>query len=301
MRALALLLTFAALMPAAPRVDNVLEKMVPPGATALTGLHVDQLRQTEMYQRIPPSLLQPLDALSRVSSGFDARRDLQEALYAGTPSGRVLLARGAFPAKTQWKDLQHKRHGQYDVWVTGRLAFCILDATLAAVGEPKAVEAALDEWTAGAHTSAQTLLTRADQADPQSQMWGVSADMAASLVGGILPGGNENGFDFSKAARSLGEGWFQADFSSGIRMDIQGVTASEADSANLRDALRGLVGLGRLNIPAGQPELLRVWDGITVDQKGRLVILRANIPQNLADKLMEMFGPDGGKQNREVL
>jgi hypothetical protein len=297
MRTLVLILTFVALMSAAPRVDNVLEKMVPPGATALTGVHLDQVKQTEMFRRILPPLLAPLDTLARVSGGFDARRDLQEALYAGTPSGGVLLTRGAFPAKqTQWKELQHRRHGQYDVWISGRLAFCILDATLAAVGDPRAVEAALDEWTSGTHLAAQSLLAKASLVDPQSQLWGVSTDLA-SLAGDIVPGQNENGFDFAKALRSLGEGWFQADLSSGIRLEIHGVAASEADAANVRSALRGLVGLGRLNVPEGQPELLRIFDGIVVEQKGRSVILRTDMPQNLADKLMGIFGPDGGRQN----
>ena len=302
MRTLVLLLTFVALMSAAPRVDNVLEKMVPPGATALMGVHLDQVKQTEMFRRLPPAILEPLDRFPQNAGGFDPRRDMRELLYVGTPSGGVLLARGTFPVKqTQWKDSQHKRHGQYEVWGEGRSAFCILDATLAIAGEITALESALDEWTSGTHTAAQALLSRAAQIDPQSQLWGVSADLAASFAEGILPGQNSNGFDFAKGLRGLGEGWFDADLSSGIHMEIHGVTASEADSVSLRDTLRGLVGLGRLNVPQGQPDLLRVWDGIVVEQKGRAITVRADIPQSLAHKLIESFTPDAGRQNRRVL
>jgi len=55
------------------------------------------------------------------------------------------------------------------------------------------------------------------------------------------------------------------------------------------------VGLGRLQVPENQPELLRVWDGITADQQGRSITIRADIAQNLFDKLIQMLssGPSG--------
>jgi hypothetical protein len=301
-RAFAFLLSLAPLAAAAPRIDNVLEKMVPPGVTALAGVHLDQLRQTEMYRRLPPAVLEELDRFPQNAGGFDPRRDIREALYAGTPSSGVLLARGTFPVKqTQWKDARRRRHGQYDVWTDGRSAFCILDATLAVAGETSGVEAVLDEWTSGAHTAAQPLLAKASLANPQSQLWGASGNLAASFAGRMLQGQSPNGFDFANALKSLGEGWFEADLTAGIHLEIHGVTATEANAASLRDTLRGLIGLGRLNVPDEHPELLRVWDGIVVDQKGRYVTLRADIPQNLADKLIESFGLDGGGKNRRVL
>ena len=60
---------------------------------------------------------------------------------------------------------------------------------------------------------------------------------------------------------------------------------------NIRDAVRGLVGLGRLNTPDNQPDLLKVWDGISVDQQGRSISLRAEMPQELVDRLVQMLSP----------
>jgi hypothetical protein len=67
---------------------------------------------------------------------------------------------------------------------------------------------------------------------------------------------------------------------------------------NLRDTVRGLVGMGRLNMPENQPELLKVWDAITVDQQGRSISLHADIAQNLIDKMVQMLNaiPAGTRQ-----
>ena len=73
---------------------------------------------------------------------------------------------------------------------------------------------------------------------------------------------------------------------------------TEKDAVNLRDAVRGIVGLGRLNVPENQPELLKVWDGITVDQQGRAVSIHADMTQELIDKIVQMLsgGPARGRQ-----
>jgi hypothetical protein len=67
------------------------------------------------------------------------------------------------------------------------------------------------------------------------------------------------------------------------------MTATEKDAMSLRDTVRGVVGLGRLSVPENQPELLKVWDGITVDQVGRSISLRADIPQDLLDRLVQIL------------
>ena len=64
------------------------------------------------------------------------------------------------------------------------------------------------------------------------------------------------------------------------------------DAKNLGDAARGLVGLGRLSVPEKQPEMLRVWDGIKVDQQQRTVKITVAIPPDLIDKLIDLVGSE---------
>ncbi len=299
MRAALVPLFVAASLSAQPRIDNVLEKMVPPGATSLVGAHMDQIKQTDMYRRlVAVQGLSQLDEFAR-QTGFDPRRDVREILFVTGGSGAVLLARGTFHLKPDLlPNTSRTRHGQYQIWGDGRNGYCILDPTLAAAGDIGAVSAALDEWTSGAHTGAQHLLTYVSTVNPQFQIWGVSAGTGNFLA--EHPPAAGSGFDLSQIFRSLHDYWFEADFSTGMKAEIHATTHTEKDAMNIRDAVRGLVGFGRLQVPENQPDLLKVWDGINVDQQGRSLSIQADIPQDLVDKLVQMLTASPAGQ-RKVL
>jgi len=208
----------------------------------------------------------------------------------------VMLARGTFrPNLSSARDLKLVRHGEYNIFTNSerKSGFCILDSSLAAAGDLAGIEAALDEWKSGSHTGAQPLLARVRAASPGAQLWGVSTGVAGFLAD-YMPHAS-NGIDFSRIFRGLEDTWFEADFSAGLRASVHGRTQTDRDAVNLRDAAKGLIGLGRLSVPENQPELLRVWDGITVTQDGRNLLVSADIPENLMDKLVAMFSPAPGR------
>ena len=275
---------------AQPRVDNVLIKMAPPGTTSLVGAHMDQIKSTELYKRlIATQQLPQLDQFAR-ETGFDPRRDVREWVLAGNNSGSVLLARGSFHVDESALGRAKKmRHGQYDIWAAGKDGgFCILDATLAAAGPIPAIEAALDEWTTGKHTTGPGLLERIKTLNPDAQFWGVS-DAAGDFLANHLPE-PASGPDFSNLFRGLENVWFEADFSAGLKADVHGLAASEQKAVSLRDAIRGVVGFARLSVPENKPELLRLWDGVTATQQGRAVTVNVDISSDLIQKLIEIMG-----------
>ncbi|HWF11659.1 MAG TPA: hypothetical protein VG297_24495 [Bryobacteraceae bacterium] len=280
------LLAFAVTLAAQPRIDNVLGKMVPPGATSLVGAHMDQIKQTALYRKMLASAsLTELDQFA-AQTGFDPRRDVRDLLYVSTSAGSVLLARGTFHLNpTTLRNARRIKHGPYEIMSEGSGGFCVLDSTLAAAGDVPVLEAALDEWTSGSHTAAQPLVARLGSVNPQSQLWGISTGTGNFLA--EHPPGVSAGIDFSKIFRGLQDTWFEADFSGGLRAEVRGTAATEKDALSLRDAVRGIVGLGRLSVPENQSELLKAWDGITVDQQGRSISLHADIAQDLIDKLVQ--------------
>ncbi len=286
MRAL-ILFAVATTLSAQPRIDNVLQKMVPPGATSLMGARMDLLKQTAMYRKmVGTQSLAQLDQFAK-ETGFDPRTDVRDLLLASTQSGSVLLARGNFHVNpVTLKDVRKFRYGKYEIVGKGDGGFCILDSTLAAAGDIKSLEAALDEWTSGTHTAAQPLLSRLGGINPQTELWGISTGVG-NFLSEHLPA--SSGFDFSKIFQGLQDTWFQADFSTGFRADVRGSAATEKDAISLRDGVRGIVGLGRLSVPENQPELLRVWDGITVDQQGRSISLHIDIAQDLIDRMVQLL------------
>ncbi len=286
---------------AQPRVDNVLVRMTPPGSTTLVGIHLDEISQTSVYRKLMAD--QAFGALDDFAdaSGFDPRRDVREMLWATTRGGGVLMARGTFRANSPPPAGAVKvRHGEYAIWSRGPNGFCILDATLAVAGNMPAVELTLDEWKSGSHTAAQTLLARVSAVNPRSQVWGVSTG-AAGFLADNLPK-SSSGLDFSRIFQGLEETWFEADLSIGLRAEAHGATKTEQEAANLRDAIRGMVGLARLQAPENQSELVRAWDGITAEQQGRAITVRVDIGKDLAARLIELFNAaaSGGRGQKRA-
>jgi len=281
-------LLIAAIATAEPRVDNVLVKMVPPGTTSLVGAHMDSIRNTELFRKLVEARKLPqVDQFAR-DTHFDPRRDVKELLFANTASGGVVLARGTFRVNPEpLKDITVIRHGEYVIRGSAAAGFCILDSTLAVAGDMASVTAALDEWKSGGHTAAQPLLAHARQVNPQSQFWGVSIGFAGFLANHMPH--LSSGIDFSKIFRGLDDTWFEADLTGNFKGQIHGTAATEQDAINLRDTAKGLIGFGRLSVPENQPELLKLWDGFAVEQQGRQVTIRADIPTAQIDRLVQMF------------
>lgn len=301
------LMLAAAVAQGAPRIDNVLIRMVPPGPTSLVGAHMDQLTASDLYQKLMAQQKLPqLDQFAR-ETGFDPRHDVREILLVNGPQGSVLLARGKFNLKADpIAGMAVIRHGQYSIRTLPPSAsagstpdvpsgFCILDSSLAAAGEVPAIEAALDEWAQkGAHKAADALLATVTGVSDQAALWGVSTGFAKFLASN-LPGAG-NGLDFSAIFRGIESSWFSASVGSGLQASIHCTTATEKDAMNLRDAAKGLIGFGRLSVPQNKPELLRFWDALTVDQTGRSFALNADVSGDLIDQMVQFLSaPSGGR------
>ena len=293
---LAAVLLTAALSQGAPRIDNVLIRMVPPGTTSLVGAHMDQLLTSDLYQKL--TLQQKLPGLDQFAreTGFDPRRDVREILLTTGPIGTVLMARGKFNLKQDpAAGLKLLRHGQYNIQVLDDTnnGFCILDNTLAAAGDIPAVEAALDEWQHGTHKSAEPLLATVASVTTDTPLWGTSSGFATFLAGNLPRAGN--GVDFSAIFKGIESTWFSASVNTGFHASIHATTAAEKDAINLRDTAKGLIGLGRLMVPQDKPDLVRFWDGITVEQTGRFFTLNADIGGDMIDQMVQLLSATGGR------
>lgn len=287
------LLALFAVVPlfAQPKIDNVLLRMVPPGSTSLVGANMDRMKATPFYRKLVEQQRMPQVDRFAEETGFDPRRDVRELLYASTPEGSVLLARGHF--KLTGDPAAHAtlvRHGGYSIWTSQNSGFCILDGSLAAAGELKGIEAALDEWTKGQHKAAQPLLALAKGIAPTANLWGISTGFATFLASTLPKGGSATGgIDFSKIFTGMKSSWFQSDFKEGLKIELHGTSATDPDAVALRDMAKGLIGFGRLSVPETQAELLKLWDGITVDQAARAVTIKADIAPAMLDKLVQML------------
>ncbi len=267
--------------------DPVLARMIPPGAVSLLGVRMDQIKTTPMYRKLlEQNKLSDLDRFTR-ETGFDPRRDVREMLIASdrTQGNSVALARGTFKV-TDFGSLKTIRHGIYVIHGNGDSGFCLLDATTAAAGPLPALYAALDHWKSGAAPATPELLAQAERIPASSQIWSVS------LGGFSLPGSftmQQGGPDFAQIFRGVERTVFWANLRDGFDATIEGEVKTEDDAKSLGDAARGLIGLGRLAVPEGHKELLRLWDGFHVEQNARHISITAKVSQDMLDRLVSLL------------
>ncbi len=255
---------------------------------------MDQLLASDLYQKLTAQQKLPsLDQFAR-ETGFDPRRDVREILLTTSPAGTALIARGKFNLKQDpAPGMKLVRYGQYNIHVLDTNGFCILDNSLAAAGDVPAIEAALDEWQHGTHKAAQPLLATVASVTVDTPLWGTSSGFATFLAGNLPRAGN--GVDFSAIFKGIESTWFSASVNTGFHAAIHATAATEKDAINLRDTAKGLIGLGRLMTPPDKPDLVRFWDGITVDQTGRFFTLNADLGGDLIDQMVQMLSAPGGR------
>lgn len=297
-RAVPLLLMIAALpvCHSEERVDNVLARLVPPDSVSLFGARMEQLKSTPLYQKlVGQQKLPQLDEFTE-ATGFDPRRDVRDLLVAssGKAKSGVLLARGSFHITAElskMKELRRLDYHGYVIWTNPAedSGFCIMDSTLAIAGPIAGLHEALDQYKAKPAASTAALLTKARAVPNQFQLWVVStggADFIANNLPDEGPAAN-----FRKIFHSLENTNMEADLSHGLAAIAEGNCRTDLDAKNLGDAARGLIGFGRLSVPDNQPELLRIWDNIQVERADKTVRINANIPQELIDRMIQLFGP----------
>jgi len=275
----------------AERVDNVLAQMVPDDSVTLIGMRMEQLKSTPLFRKlVAQETLPQLDRFAQ-ESGFDPRRDVRDLLFALNGKQTVLLARGSFHVKAPDNAKQFNYHGYVIVSGAGPrqgpAGYCVLDSTLAAAGPLPVLKAALDQYKSGNRKNAAALLTRARSTPENYQIWGVTGAGASFIPENLPPA--SNGADFGRIFRSLQNTMFEADLRNGLKGLAEGYCASAQDAKSLGDMARGMVGMARLKTPENQPELLRVWDGIQVEQSDRKVSLIVDVGQDLVDQLLKLM------------
>jgi hypothetical protein len=275
--------------------DTGLAAFVPADTVALAGMRMDQVRATELFQKLrAQKRFSELDDL-KAKTGFDPTRDVSELLVATNGKDAVTIARGHFaPADPGAKKSAYKG---YTLNLHGQGAYALIDGATAVAGTEQAVRSAIDQYKTGTRVAAVTaLLARARAIPPQAQIWAVS-DSPEAFAGLAQSGSAGN---FGKVFGQLDRLTFTADLSKGLNAQATGDCRTEQDAKTLGDALRGLVSLGKMSVPQGQADMMRLYDSVQVDQQQKSVKLSANIAPDLIDKLLQLTdtarGPKAGRK-----
>ena len=256
------------------RIDPVLAAMVPQDTLLLAGIRMEDLRTTALYQRWAAGKAAPqLDDLAR-RTGFDLRKDLRELLIVSNGKDTLILARGKFLGAAP------PALGAEQATVE------FLNSTTAVAGRPAAVRAIIDRR--GGSGGPPLVLREQIRAIPAgNQIWSAAAGGFADLAKAVPQSGNM--VNIAKVLSMIDSFTAAADLRAGLKMFASGQCRNDQDAKSLGDAVRGLVGLGRLSTPDNQPDLLRVYDGIQVEQQQRTVRVNVSLSEQLLDRLMEQL------------
>jgi hypothetical protein len=268
-------------------VDATLAALVPADATMLAGARMDVIRSTPLYKKLlAQKRLEQLDEFAQ-RTGFDPRRDVRELLIGSNGKDSIIAARGAFSPHA-FQGVTKGSYKGYTLYTRDAGGVALIDSSTAVAGNLPTLHAVLDRYQAGSRSGPAALLSRARQIPPENQIWSVSSGFENFITGAIPQTGNAA--NVGRILQSLENTMAAADFRTGVNGVLSGLCHTEADAKNLGDAARGMAGLGRLSVPDNQPELLRVWDGIQVEQQQRTVKITVVIPENLLEKLIDVLG-----------
>ena len=289
--ALAMLAGCGSAQTGSERIDPALATLVPGGSVFLAGARMDALRATPFYRKwVANRPSAPLDDLAR-ETGLDVRKDLWEVLVISDGKRTAVLARGKFSAdgaepRLDRPGVERTPYKGYTLSGNDQGAVAFMNASVAVAGSLDAVHWIIDERGRSSGPP-PALSDKVKQIPAGNQIWLVSAGGAGELQKNVPQSGNLA--NIGKVLSMLDGVTAAADLRNGLTAFASGVCRNEQDAKSLGDAVRGLVALGRLSAPQDQPDLLRVFDGIQVDQQQRAVRVNAALSPALLDTLMGRF------------
>jgi hypothetical protein len=269
------------------QIDPALATLIPADTILAAGARVDALRKTAVFQKYVTSQNFPqLDELGKFT-GIDPRKDLWELLFVSDGKHNALLGRGNFASEmeTRLERDGAKRYGYKMYYMVGseQAAVVFFNSSTAAVGDTESLRRIIDARGKSKGPPAP-IAERMKEFPADVQIWAAYTGGGRNLLFDF-PGNLANLDNFLGTVQSAS---IYFDLRAGVNGLAKGICGTDMEAKTLHDALKGLIGLGRLSAPASQPDLLRVFDGLEVTQTAAQVNLKIEEPQDLVDKFAEL-------------
>jgi hypothetical protein len=276
---------------AGPKIDPALALVIPADTTLLVGTRLEDIEKTDVYKKhLAGRSIPQIDAFAKETQ-VDPRKELWELLYISNGKQGALLGRGKFADDGEPRipkgGLGRFAYKGYNFVGDDRTAVLLLSPTAVGYGDTAELRAMVDakEKSVGPASAMAELLK---EIPPSSQAWAAYRGGPVELP--LNPKSDPTG-NLGNAARVLSliqTGTFYFDFSMGVKGLGTGSGNNEQDAADLEGALKALVGFGRLATSPKQPELQRLWDGLTVTREARVVKLHIEEPAELVDGALNL-------------
>lgn len=267
---------------AGPKIDPALSMVIPADTVLLVGTRLEAIEKTDVYKKYLANRSIPqLDAFAK-ETRVDPRKELWELLYISNGKQGALLGRGKFSDDGEPRmpkgGLNRFSYKGYNFIGDERTAVLLLSPTSVGFGDTPELRAFIDakEKSTGPAPAMAELLK---DIPPDSQVW-------AAYRGGPIQLPFDAKGNLSNITRAVGliqSGTVYLDLSMGIKGLVTGSSGNEQDAGQLESALKAGVGFGRLSTSPKQPQLQRIWDGLTVTREVRVVKLHIDEPEELVE------------------
>jgi hypothetical protein len=267
-------------------LDPSLAPLIPSDTNLMIGVRVEKLAMSPLFPQA--ARLEMIGGFAR-EAGVDAASRLWQVVLVSNGRRQVLLARGKFTNGIIAPELVRKGGSRFsyrsmNMFGDEQNAVIFVNSTTALWGETPVLREIADQKQAGSGPPA-ALLARMREIPRDTQLWGVYAGGPVNVP---LTGNLQN---LTKILGMVSGGLFYFDLSQGVQGTVTGLAASPADARQLHDALAGFVGLGRMLAPKNQPDLLRAFDGIRVEQQDTRVQLAITVPEEIARQAVALLNP----------
>jgi hypothetical protein len=273
-------------------VDPAFGPLIPPDTKLLAGARWDKLRVTPLYKKLNEQfdLDRRIDSFSE-GTRLDPRRDIWQVLLISNGNRSLVMARGRFVAGEMDQKLgtlgnSRTRYKDYTLIGSPETSVVFLNPGVAVAGTQTDVKDFLDHRAE--HSQIPDEFAARLRAMP-------AADQIWLISDGVFPDSVLSGQDTTgmKSILSNFVGYIKsaqfgvhADQGADLKGNIDCVSGEGAQ--RVRDALKGMIGLARLNTRSDQTDLLKLFDTVQVSQNATEVSLDAALPPDLVDPLLKM-------------
>jgi len=274
-------------------VDPAFGPLVPPDTRLMAGVRLDKVRETPLYKKLNNSLdlQRHLDLFSQ-RTGLDPRKDLWQVLLVSNGTQNLVFARGRFTEGEMEPKLgalgsQRQQYKDYTLIGNPQTSVVFLNPGVAVAGSQAALKNLIDH-RAEYRELPPTFSRKLASMPAEDQVWAVD--------NGVLRQSQSNAPDSTGMRSMLSNlAGFVKTSSVGVHITDSAAIKSEIDCVSpegaqrVRDALKGAVGLARLNTRSDQMGMLRLYDAIKVEQKDTKVTIDADVSSDLIEQFLKML------------
>jgi hypothetical protein len=277
--------------PTVVRVDPALATLIPSDTAILVGAKLEKLRETEVYRKhFSESSFPRLDEFAR-DTGLDPRKDIWDVLFCSNGSDNgVLMARGKFPQselepKLEKDGATRTNYKGYSLFGNEQTGVFFMNASTALAGSTSMLKHIIDNRDRSSGGIPEPLRPLVDSVPADAQVWAVF-----NATGINLPfTGKGTAAIIEQLLKSVQNGRFSADLRTGFAFTASGNCTSAESAKQIHDLAKAAIGFGRLSTPGNQPDLLKVYDAIKVEQQNNTVNISADVSQDLVDRFIDTF------------